>query len=67
MKRSKEGRLKRERDWLKQYRQNRTFENDKRKFNLQKENARGHTCNWMQRKQQFGSKIWERKQRKRKV
>ena len=59
-----EGRVKRYRDRIEQYRQNMTFKNNKRNFYQQEDGE----CQQQDAKEakQFGSKIWERKERNRK-
>ena len=67
--RSKEARLKRYQDRIKQYRQNRTFQNKEKKFYQQ---VRGECTNTYQQPddketKQFRSKIWERREHNRKA
>ena len=55
--------MKKYRDRIKQYRQNRTFQKNERKFYLGVGGECSRTCQQMDEKEakQFWSKIWERK------
>ena len=60
---AKEGRLKRYRQRVKQYRQNRTFQNNERKFNPQRggHDSKTYQQAGVKETEQFGTKIWQPK------
>ena len=66
---AKEGRLERYQDRVKQYKQNRSFQNYGRKFYQQagRECTRTNQQSDAKETKQFGGKIWEQKEYKKKV
>ena len=63
---AKEGRLKRYRQRVKQYRQNRTFQNNERKFyqQLVESDTKTYQQSHVKETERFGAKIWEPKKHK---